>query len=53
MYLGTNQALEIARSRRADEIALAKNYHRGRVARQRSSQRSTWARLTHPVRRSD
>ncbi len=55
MYLGTNdQALEIARSRRQDEIALASKFHRSRVARRRTSQRSSvLSRITQPVRRSD
>jgi hypothetical protein len=55
MYLGTtDQALEIARGRRQDEIANATKYHRSRLARKRTPQRSTvLSRITQPVRRSD
>ena len=54
MYLGTNDpALQAAKTIRDQEIQLASNYHKSRVARRRHSNRSTWNRITHPVRRSD
>lgn len=55
MYLGTNDpALQAARTLRDEEIQLASNYRKSRVARRTArNNRSTWSRITHPVRRSD
>jgi hypothetical protein len=55
MYLGTNEpTLQIAKTLRNEEIQLASNYRTTRtVRRSRNHNRSTWSRITRPVRRSD